>query len=404
MAGEMCQIAELQDRDEAGVAGAGPIPTVGCKYPSRRDQFVDWWRLEAWPRRHSGEEYGFDHFDAKAAVRLLDHPKVNWDLDKARKVADWYLHADERDEAKGHPLRGLADYVNHYFGEMGRDRQVRQAQERQAQERQKIERPETELAAAEVTEDVETAFDAGEVEEAIAIVAAGLRDHVPANDPLRVDLLALLPPVDADGEHMTLITAEAAGRFFESFANLPLARRRRILEGWHPDVLTLRRDEYVEHARGDNLVPCLNLTAGAERHQDANPTGTFWVSSASMRPVEMNIRAGLSKREAMASIDNLRRMVDQHWDRLIFNPMNDPPEANAEPGGKSPATTQFLFHVVGGKPKPLFPIDPEGNDVIADGVEILTAAQAAERFGVAAEVLRDDFRSHFRAVLDQEIK
>jgi len=84
-----------------------------------RMEFSDWWMSAAWPRTHGGETYGFESVDGSAVLRLLRHPKVKWDLHKARSVAQFYLvEKDPFVANQGHPLRILAERVNYYFGKL----------------------------------------------------------------------------------------------------------------------------------------------------------------------------------------------------------------------------------------------------------------------------------------------
>jgi hypothetical protein len=112
-------------------AGENPEST-GAKKPRRRRkervltdeqqrirmEFSDWWMSAAWPRFHGGITYGFESVDGAAVMRLLRHPQVRWDLEKARKVAEFYLSLPELYGLQGHPLLMLSQRVNYYFGKM----------------------------------------------------------------------------------------------------------------------------------------------------------------------------------------------------------------------------------------------------------------------------------------------
>jgi hypothetical protein len=114
------------ERDE-GILEPNQQPPAGRKRRPRvlsdgqqetRVEFSDWWKSAAWPRHHGGEEYGFEPVDGVAVLRLLRHPKIKWDIHRARLVSEFYLGQSELYGLQGHPLIKLASRVNYYFGKM----------------------------------------------------------------------------------------------------------------------------------------------------------------------------------------------------------------------------------------------------------------------------------------------
>jgi hypothetical protein len=109
---------------DAALASAGP----GRKRPrvlsdeqqKMRLDFGDWWLSAEWPRWNGGETYGFEgDRDGPAVLRLLRHPKVKWDLQRAQAIARFYL--EQRDGFlvhSGHPLPTLAARVNYYASKL----------------------------------------------------------------------------------------------------------------------------------------------------------------------------------------------------------------------------------------------------------------------------------------------
>ena len=90
-----------------------------------RIDFSDWWMSAAWPRFHDGATYGFEgERDGPAVLRLLRHPKVKWDLERAKEIALYYLKlADAYLVHLGKPLPTLAQRVNYYAAKVDQFKQ-----------------------------------------------------------------------------------------------------------------------------------------------------------------------------------------------------------------------------------------------------------------------------------------
>ncbi len=86
----------------------------------KRVEFSDWWMSAAWPRFHDGATYGFEgERDGPAVLRLLRHPKVKWDLERAKSVALYYLKLQDAYLVHaGKPLPTLAARVNYYASKL----------------------------------------------------------------------------------------------------------------------------------------------------------------------------------------------------------------------------------------------------------------------------------------------
>lgn len=113
----------------AGAAEAAGVETAPRRRRPRvltdeqqamRLEFSDWWMSAEWPRWNGGQTYGFEgDRDGPAVLRLLRHPKVKWELERAKAIARFYF--EQRDSwlvHSGHPLPTLAARVNYYASKL----------------------------------------------------------------------------------------------------------------------------------------------------------------------------------------------------------------------------------------------------------------------------------------------
>jgi hypothetical protein len=116
--------AEAADEPEGASARreprAKPPRVLTDEQQQTRLAFSDWWMSAEWPRHHNGATYGFEGGrDGPAVLRLLRHPKVNWDLARAQAIARFYLQLkDPYLVHRGKPLPTLAERVNYFASKL----------------------------------------------------------------------------------------------------------------------------------------------------------------------------------------------------------------------------------------------------------------------------------------------
>lgn len=77
----------------------------------------DWWSSEAYPRQHHGVVYQeFDSGDAAAGWKILRSKSVQWDLGRAKAIAEYFLSLPEGFGNQGHRLRQLGSALAIHIG------------------------------------------------------------------------------------------------------------------------------------------------------------------------------------------------------------------------------------------------------------------------------------------------
>lgn len=156
------------------------------------------------------------------------------------------------------------------------------------------------------------------IDELVAInILRAMRDHLPPTNHARF----LAEKIDiTDGNGDCWDTPMDVDGIMEAYNSMPEADRNKILNGWHVTSLETRREDLGECLTAEDWYPAVMVECSRldDRVSPAvSVTATVMMGDAYYHPVQVIIKAGITKKEAMAELRDAVEIVDSLWDEII---------------------------------------------------------------------------------------
>jgi hypothetical protein len=138
-----------------------------------------------------------------------------------------------------------------------------------------------------------------------------LRSRLADNDPLAMALdSAEQNDVNDGAPRMEILIAVR-----DAWRKLDKGKRSALLNGWPADVVDPWPERSDSVFANDIPEPCLVLSDNGERVQASHEYALI----VSTRPTHVLIAPGTTKADVLATLRNICRTVDQHWDEIMAN-------------------------------------------------------------------------------------
>lgn len=163
----------------------------------------------------------------------------------------------------------------------------------------------------------------------VELIIQGLRDHFPIRYRPRWNIFRLMPAGDLLGDRAEQVPVEILDRILAEFRAMPAADRLRVLNGWSEKALGVKHQDWLMWTARRPIIPCLSIRAHPGTCGVTDTLyGDFSAMDADKGPTHVQIRVGLSKHDMLEALDALKDVLDEQWDRLIADPLDE--QARAE--------------------------------------------------------------------------